>query len=168
MDIDSGTVNTPQTPPEDRAIERLNERLELYSLENSRAIPGDGNCQMHALSDQIYGDLNHSMEIRIAIVTWLIKNKNLTLSNGAKLYQFANATSWYKYCIQMARKGTWGDHLTLLAAAEIFKSKITVISSVESNSSFFIEITPRSVENSRVIILSHHAEQHYGSLRQIL
>ncbi|EGC31870.1 hypothetical protein DICPUDRAFT_10755, partial [Dictyostelium purpureum] len=147
--------------------QRLNERLELYSLENNRDIPGDGNCQMHALSDQIYGDLNHSFEIRRAIATWLIKNKNLVLSNGAKLSQFAVTTNWNKYCNQMARRGTWGDHLTLLAAAEVFKSQITVISSVESDSSSFIEIIPKSIEKNKVIFLSHHAEQHYGSLRQI-
>ncbi|EGC36182.1 hypothetical protein DICPUDRAFT_78170 [Dictyostelium purpureum] len=163
--INSGAVKNPQpSPPEDEAIRRLNERLELYQLENSRVIPGDGNCQMYALSDQLYGDLKHSFEIRRAIATWLIKNKNLTLKNGAKISQFANTTNWNKYCNQMARRGTWGDHLTLIAAAEVYKSKITIISSIESNSSFFIEIVPSSIENDRAIILSHHAEEHYGSI----
>ncbi|EGC32052.1 hypothetical protein DICPUDRAFT_11157, partial [Dictyostelium purpureum] len=143
---------------------RLNQRLELYQLENRRVIPGDGNCQMYALSDQIFGDLEHSLEIRRAIATWLIKNKNLTLKNGARISQFAHTKNWYKYCIRMARSGTWGDHLTLIAAAEVYKSKITIISSVESDSSFFIEIVPNSIENDRAIILSHHAEEHYGSV----
>ncbi|EGC28392.1 hypothetical protein DICPUDRAFT_160229 [Dictyostelium purpureum] len=166
--INSGAVKNPQPSPPEEAIRRLNQRLELYQLENSRVIPGDGNCQMYALSDQIFGDLKHSFEIRRAIATWLIKNKNLTLKNGAKISQFAHTTNWNKYCNQMARRGTWGDHLTLIAAAEVYKSKITIISSVESNSSFFIEIVPSSIENDRAIILSHHAEEHYGSVRPMM
>ncbi|EGC31680.1 hypothetical protein DICPUDRAFT_156452 [Dictyostelium purpureum] len=165
-EINSGAVIIPQPSPEDEAKRRLNERLDLYELEHSRDIPEDGNCQMHALSDQLYGNLNHSSEIRRVIATWLIRNKNFTLPNGAKLSQFANTTNWNRYCNRMARRGTWGDHLTLLAAAEILKSQITVISSVESDSSAYIEIIPSSIENNRAIVLSHLAENHYGSLRQ--
>ncbi|EGC29728.1 hypothetical protein DICPUDRAFT_84282 [Dictyostelium purpureum] len=146
------------------ALTRLYDRLDLYNLENSRDIPGDGNCQMHALSDQVFGDLNHGPEIRRAIVAWLRDNKNFTLNNGAKLSQFANTNDWNSYCNRMSRNGTWGDHLTLLAASELLKSQITIISSVESERSSIIEIIPSSIQNSREILLSHYAK-HYGSLR---
>jgi hypothetical protein len=33
------------------------ERMELYNLKERRTIPGDGNCQMYSLSDQLYGTL---------------------------------------------------------------------------------------------------------------
>ncbi|EGC30747.1 hypothetical protein DICPUDRAFT_11435, partial [Dictyostelium purpureum] len=103
-------------------------------------IPGDGNCQMHSLSDQLYGNLDHSYEIRFIIVQWL-----------------------RLYCTKMAKSGFWGDHLTLLAAAEIYKANISIISSVESHN-YFVEITPSSVKADKTILLSHHAESHYGSL----
>ncbi|EGC34334.1 hypothetical protein DICPUDRAFT_79899 [Dictyostelium purpureum] len=157
MDINSSVADYA-------ALSRLYDRLELYNLENSRDIPGDGNCQMYALSDQIFGDLNHGPEIRRAIVAWLRNNKNFTLKNGAKLCQFANTNNWDRYCDRMSRNGTWGDHLTLLAASELLKSQITIISSVQSESGSLIEIIPSSIHNSREILLSHHAK-HYGSLR---
>jgi len=146
------------------AQKRLDERLELYLLKNSKEIPGDGNCQMHALSDQIYGDISHSQEIRKTIVEWLKKNKDFQLPNGATLNQFVNNNNWDDYCAEMAKLGNWGDHLTLLAAAEIYGMKISIISSVESTSNFFIEIIPTKIKKEQVLLLSHYAEFHYGSL----
>ncbi|EGC37411.1 hypothetical protein DICPUDRAFT_76981 [Dictyostelium purpureum] len=148
------------------AQKRLNERLKLYQLKNNKVIPGDGNCQMHSLSDQIYGNLNHSTEIRNAIVQWLRKNKNFLLQNGANLSQFAS-TNWESYCNNMSRDGTWGDHITLFAAAEIFKANISIISSVDSHQ-YLIEIEPTTVIANKNILLSHHAELHYGSLSRII
>ncbi|EGG19416.1 OTU domain-containing protein [Cavenderia fasciculata] len=145
------------------AKQRLSERLDLYMLQNSKEIPGDGNCQMHALSDQIFDDLNHSQDVRKTIVDWLRKNKDFSFPNGATLCQFVNG-SWEDYCNEMSKNGIWGDHLTLLAAAEIYKAKISIISSVESTSHFFIEIIPTKIENTKVFLLSHYSEFHYGSL----
>ncbi|EAL65031.2 OTU domain containin protein [Dictyostelium discoideum AX4] len=154
----------PQSKEVQIAQQRLNERLELYMLKNSKEIPGDGNCQMHALSDQLYGDLSHSQEVRKTIVDWLRKNKDFQLPNGATICQFVNTNNWDDYCNDMSKNGNWGDHLTLLAAAEHFGSKISIISSVESQSNFFIEIIPSKILNDKVLLLSHYAEFHYGSL----
>ncbi|EGC30731.1 hypothetical protein DICPUDRAFT_157493 [Dictyostelium purpureum] len=161
MDIDSPLVNSrglSNTQPRQMnqvqmAEIRLMERLQLYGLIINRDIPGDGNCQMHAISDQIYGDLNHSRYIRNIIVIWLRNNKGFKLSNGATLSDFVSAASWEEYCNNMSKNGTWGDHLTLVAAAEIFKTNITIISSVPSKTSFFIEITP-TIKSSFVVSLS--------------
>ncbi|EGC35636.1 hypothetical protein DICPUDRAFT_78671 [Dictyostelium purpureum] len=155
----------PELTEVEKARKRLNERMELYQLMARREIPGDGNCQMHALSDQIYGNLNHSRAIRKSIVSWLRKNKNLSLPNGARLSSFVS-TSWDRYCNNMAKNGTWGDHLTLIAAAEIFKTNISIISTAESEGNFVIEVTPSKKSDSG-ILLSHFAEFHYGSLCQL-
>ncbi|GAM26283.1 hypothetical protein SAMD00019534_094580 [Acytostelium subglobosum LB1] len=167
MLISSVILLSMTQPPEAKEAElakkRLGERLNLYMLKNSKEIPGDGNCQMHALSDQLYGDLTRSPEIRKTIVDWLRKNKDFAFPNGATLCQFVNG-SWDDYCNEMSKSGIWGDHLTLLAAAEIYKAKISIISSVESTSHFFIEIIPTKIENPKVLLLSHYAEFHYGSL----
>ncbi|EGC38426.1 hypothetical protein DICPUDRAFT_76029 [Dictyostelium purpureum] len=152
----------------EKAYLRLNERIELYQLMPKNEIPGDGNCQMHALSDQIYGDLLHSKLIRFRIVCWLRRNKGFKLPNGATLSDFITTNSWEEYCNNMSKNGTWGDHLTLVAAAEVFKRSISIISSVESQSSFFIDITPKSKEDDNAILLSHFAEFHYGSLCQLV
>ncbi|EGC29309.1 hypothetical protein DICPUDRAFT_159121 [Dictyostelium purpureum] len=145
---------------------RLKERIQLYSLMVRREIPGDGNCQIHSLSDQIYGDLCHSRLIRSNIAQWLRNNKDFKLPNGASLSNFVSEASWEDYCSNMSKNGTWGDHLTLVAAAELYKTNITIISSVASQNSFFIEIKPR-IKSDRNIILSHFSEFHYGSLSQM-
>ncbi|EGC32921.1 hypothetical protein DICPUDRAFT_81296 [Dictyostelium purpureum] len=161
----NGRLSLDPTPlnETEKALIRLNERIELYQLMPKKEIPGDGNCQMHALSDQIFGDLEHSVIIRNNIVDWLRQNKGFYLPNGETLSDFVTTNSWEEYCNSMSQNGTWGDHLTLVAAAEIYKINISIISSVESQSSSFIEITP-SIKCQNGILLSHFAEFHYGSL----
>ncbi|EGC28914.1 hypothetical protein DICPUDRAFT_85026 [Dictyostelium purpureum] len=161
----NGRLSLDPTPlnETEKAYIRLNERIELYQLMPKKEIPGDGNCQMHALSDQIFGDLEHSVIIRNNIVDWLRKNKGFYLPNGETLSDFVTTNSWEEYCDSMSKNGTWGDHLTLVAAAEIYKINISIVSSVESQSSSFIEITP-SIKCENGILLSHFAEFHYGSL----
>ncbi|EGC32306.1 hypothetical protein DICPUDRAFT_155763 [Dictyostelium purpureum] len=161
----NGKLSLDPTPlnETEKAYIRLNERIELYQLMPKKEIPGDGNCQMHALSDQIFGDLEHSVIIRNNIVDWLRQNKGFYLPNGETLSEFVTTNSWEEYCDSMSKNGTWGDHLTLVAAAEIYKKNISIISSVESQSSSFIEITP-SIKCENGILLSHFAEFHYGSL----
>ncbi|EGC37578.1 hypothetical protein DICPUDRAFT_76812 [Dictyostelium purpureum] len=161
----NGRLSLDPTPlnETEKAYIRLNERIELYQLMPKKEIPGDGNCQMHALSDQIFGDLEHSVIIRNNIVDWLKQNKGFYLPNGETLSDFVTTNSWEEYCDSMSKNGTWGDHLTLVAAAEIYKINISIVSSVESQSSSFIEITP-SIKCENGILLSHFAEFHYGSL----
>ncbi|EGC31761.1 hypothetical protein DICPUDRAFT_156339 [Dictyostelium purpureum] len=161
----NGRLSLDPTPlnETEKAYIRLNERIELYQLMPKKEIPGDGNCQMHALSDQIFGDLEHSVIIRNNIVDWLRQNKGFYLPNGETLSDFVTTNSWEEYCDSMSKNGTWGDHLTLVAAAEIYKKNISIISSVESQSSSFIEITP-SIKCENGILLSHFSEFHYGSL----
>ncbi|EGC38685.1 hypothetical protein DICPUDRAFT_148621 [Dictyostelium purpureum] len=174
MEIDSPLVNSrglsniqPRNLSESQMAEiRLNERIQLYGLMIRREIPGDGNCQMHSLSDQIYGDLDHSTLIRNVIINWLRINRGFKLPNGAALSDFVYDASWEEYCNNMSKNGTWGDHLTLVAAAEIFKTNITILSSVASQTGFFIEIKPK-IKSDSYILLSHISEYHYGSLCQL-
>jgi hypothetical protein len=69
------------------------------------------------------------------------------------------------FCAQ-ATNGTWGDHLTLVAASELFGRAITIISSV-NDSNFMSEIAPRAIRNTKPIFLSHYAEFHYTSIKPL-
>jgi hypothetical protein len=51
----------------------------MLQLKPKREIPGDGNCQMHAVSDQLYDTIERSKEVRKIVVEWLRKNKNWKL-----------------------------------------------------------------------------------------
>jgi hypothetical protein len=108
--------------------------------------------------------------------------------NGAKMREFVHTGTWDEYCSQMvladfictyvvtgadvssnvtclvqAVTGTWGDHLTLVAASELFGRPITIISSV-NDSNFMADIVPRVTRTTKPIFLSHYAEFHYTSI----
>jgi hypothetical protein len=65
--------------------------------------------------------------------------------------------------------GTWGDHITLVAIAEIFGVAIRIISSVPGDE-FFTEIDPMENKEQRgrakTVFLSHWWEYHYCSLTE--
>ena len=70
------------------------------------------------------------------------------------------------YLSKMARDGTWGDHVTLQAAADAFGCAINLITSYEEEA--IVRVTPRPVPsvhiNAKVLWLSFWAEVHYNSI----
>jgi len=153
----------------------------LYGVEARRSIPGDGNCQMYSLSDQLTGNINHATFIRRTLVRWLRGHANTVLLNGSTLKDFVCDRKWEDYCAEMATDKTWGDHLTLIAAAEVFCSRVVIISSIPGDN-YVIEVNPVlgqkavTLENStiecvppqNIMMLSHFAEFHYGSIHPII
>ena len=75
--------------------------------------------------------------------------------------------NWEAYCRTMGMHGTtWGDELTLIAAAAIFRAEIVIISSVKEDAC--TEITPPQawgVPTERRLILGHYHEYHYTSVQ---
>ena len=62
----------------------------------------------------------------------------------------------------MAKDGTWGDHLILHAAANYYKTRIRVISSLDRD----VIISPdHPVANTNQLVLGHIHESHYVSLQ---
>lgn len=144
--------------------QRLSERLETYGLREKTPVPSDGNCQFAALSDQLYDDVAHAPQLRARAVAWLRAHRDWDVGNGAPLAVFVPTGDFDAYLADMARAGVWGDHLTLIALAEALQVKITVLSSVEGDQ-YITEIVPRGATDAmRVLLLSHFAEFHYGSL----
>ena len=72
-------------------------------------------------------------------------------------------TSWFDYVSSMEEDGTWGDHLILYAAANVYKSRIRVISSIDCD----VSITPDhlAVDKTNPLVLGHIHEKHYVSLQ---
>lgn len=61
------------------------------------------------------------------------------------------------------RDGTWGDHVTLQAAADYYNIRIALVTSFPQES--FIEVVPQRDQHApRTVYLSFWAEVHYGSL----
>jgi len=149
---------------------RLDQRLQKCGLKEKREIPGDGNCQFTSISDQLFNTLENTNRLRLEAVQWLRQHKDWKLpENGAVLSDFACDMAWNEFCDHMAKNGIWGNHITLLAIAELYQVTILVVSSVENEDSFIIEINPFTEKHKqqlqkRTIYLSHYAEYHYGSL----
>ena len=62
----------------------------------------------------------------------------------------------------MAKDGTWGDHVVLLAAANYFQTPIRIISSLDRE----IVVHPEhAVADSTPLVLGHIHEFHYVSLQ---
>jgi len=154
----------------DTEFERLKKRIKLFNFKEKSKIKGDGNCQFRAIADQIYNDPDDHLLVRKNVVDWLKKNDKYVLPNGTVLREYLETDifhKWSDYCDYMLRDSVWGDHLTLLAAAEIFKVKIVIFSSVKTKKDEdpFIIISPKY--SSNIIYLSHELEYHYSSLSPI-
>lgn len=145
--------------------ERLETRLQKNGF-RIKDVRGDGNCQFYSISDQMYGDTTHADEIRSAAADWLRKNPDKDI-NGAPLSCFIYDETWDEYCDKVARNGTWGDHMTLVAIANVYNLKIVIISSVEGDN-YTTEVYPdpplQGREPPRNITIFHFAERHYGSV----
>ena len=157
------------------AEERLDQRCVVYGLERHIS-PTDGNCQFASLSYGLHGgDMDRHKEVRKKIVTWLEANGNWrpdpldptsTLPNFLDTGKFA---TWEEYCEKMSFLGTWGDHVTLLAAANCFRVPIFILSDVEAKDSSCVTIieprlNPGDPAPDRMILLGHFHECHYVPL----
>ena len=70
---------------------------------------------------------------------------------------------FWQYCWEMERDGTWGDHVTLQAAADAYGVPINILTSYQD--SCFVNLTPRPERASdRALYVSFFAEVHYNSL----
>ena len=72
-----------------------------------------------------------------------------------------------EYVGRMARAGTWGDHLTLQAAADAFRVRLCLLTSYKEQ--FVIDVAARDevggpAPGGAVLWLSFFAEVHYNSL----
>lgn len=153
----SPVSSEPSSSAEDR--QRLVTNLKLYSL-IEKEVKGDGNCQFRALSDQLYHSSSHHGELRQQVVK--------QLRSTPEVYKGFVDDDFGSYCHQMGKNGTWGDHITLQAAADAYASRILIVSSFQEEC--IIEILPTKQAKlpkqpgSRTLFLSFWHEVHYGSV----
>uniref|UniRef100_A0A5B7AXF3 ubiquitinyl hydrolase 1 n=1 Tax=Davidia involucrata TaxID=16924 RepID=A0A5B7AXF3_DAVIN len=133
--------------------QRLLDRLRLYDLVELK-VKGDGNCQFHALSDQIYRTTEHHKFVRQQVVD--------QLKSHPELYEGYVPMAYDDYLKNISKTGEWGDHVTLQAAADSYGVKIFVITSFKDTC--YVEILPHIQKSKRTIFLSFWAEVHYNSI----
>lgn len=127
--------------------------------------PGDGNCQFSALCFWLrsIGIERTPKTLRREIVRYLRENPNDL--EGSPLELFAGQP-WSDYLAEMIKDGTYGDHITLQAAANLFNVQLNIHSSLgeEGNTIISPFATEVAVANFH---LGHFAEgqgEHYVCL----
>ncbi|XVE76153.1 hypothetical protein DITRI_Ditri12bG0150700 [Diplodiscus trichospermus] len=133
--------------------ERLLNRLQLYGFVELK-VEGDGNCQFRALSDQLYHTPDNHKYVRQQVVN--------QLKSHPETYEGYVPMDYADYLKKMSKRGEWGDHVTLQAAADLYSVRIFVITSFKDTS--YIEILPNFRKSKGVIFVSFWAEVHYNSI----
>ncbi len=134
---------------------------------------GNGNCQFSAISSQIEHVLKVKItagEIRERIVEYLKQNPRT--EDGIQFDQFCTGKfygNWKTFLESMSKNGTYGDHLTLVAAANSFNVTIVVISSlgVQATTVIFPKLQgAHFLQNesniNKVLWIGLNADKHFG------
>lgn len=133
-----------------------------------------GCCQFQSISDQLsrVGIMISHEELRSQVVS-LLANEPFTADNT----HFKNFTtlSWDVYLHDMSNNSTYGDQLTLMAAAKLFDVQFVVVSSLGHQGTRFI--SNRSMHPSYdqhelvdyerpILFLGHYAESGSGLIKE--
>ena len=126
--------------------------------------PKDGNCQFAAICKLLNSigihRSNHTM--RDDIVKYL--NNNPIAADGTPLQNFTDLP-WPTYLSSMSQNGTFGDHITLQAASNLFNVAFLVLSS--NGPGYETTVSPVAANPICTFILGHFAEddgEHYVCL----
>ena len=148
-------------------IEKGRDILAYHMLQLNRRIekvPGDGNCQFHAVADQMsrLPDVEPWMtdhkELRARAVAYLARRDTPLWNRFSKIFE--DDPRRRAYLEEMARDTEWGDNSTLVALACILNVHITVIKDAGN----ILEIECPGGTNPRgTIVIGHIAEKHYVS-----
>jgi hypothetical protein len=125
-------------------------------------IAGDGNCQFEALVQSGSLPVNHA-ELRSQVCHYIA-----TLPEVFGDY-WDGWDNFEDYLEHMQEDGSWGDHLTLMAAAHILLRPIHVITDSTHESHATMVVEPPEMISQDVwgepITLIHYGENHYEATR---
>ena len=106
-----------------------------------------------------------STTLRQGIVSVLVANP--VGLDGTPLLNFVTDQNWDDYINGMGESGTYGDHITLQRAAQIFQIQFLVVSTLGVDASSVVSPTGEYCEDLPTLVVGHIAEghgDHYVSL----
>eukprot|EP01061_Rhynchopus_euleeides_P001847 TRINITY_DN11362_c0_g1_i1.p1 TRINITY_DN11362_c0_g1~~TRINITY_DN11362_c0_g1_i1.p1 ORF type:complete len:241 (+),score=92.81 TRINITY_DN11362_c0_g1_i1:108-830(+) len=101
----------------------LDENLDRFGMYEI-PVRGDGNCQFRAISYHMFRTPDLYADVREETVEYMGRHRDLFLKHTGEGPEAFDA-----YLARMSRDREWGDHLTLQAAADLYKMRICVITS---------------------------------------
>eukprot|EP01006_Ploeotia_vitrea_P035102 TRINITY_DN65838_c2_g1_i1.p1 TRINITY_DN65838_c2_g1~~TRINITY_DN65838_c2_g1_i1.p1 ORF type:complete len:179 (-),score=25.18 TRINITY_DN65838_c2_g1_i1:111-647(-) len=160
-----------------RAPTNVHKRLLKHGLVEVPVV-GDGACQFRSLSHQLFATEERHAEVRAQTVKWLAEHGSKEI-NGMRISDFldtAEYPSWPSYCKRMGQPHSWGDHITLVAAAEVYSAVINVISAMELTEQqeqadpppYLMKIEPLTTPKAptKQLYLTFYPEFHYNSCQK--
>lgn len=144
----------------------LGERCKHYGIGGlSTTLPViDIDCQMKLLATQLLGNPKKSPFVRKSVAGWLRSHPNFALRDNSCLQDWVQSQSWEEYCVSVERESSFGDILTLIAAAHFFGVRIVVVSSVDEVPRFITEIQPKLMKIRQPLLVGHFCDFGWISL----
>ena len=123
-----------------------------------REVPSaPGSCQFACLAHQVFGTSSRSAEVRNAVVSYI--RTHLERYDGLLL------PTPSEYLAKMSAETTWGDHVTLDAAANVYSLKIELAADFDIPTVIIVEPAPSDTGSCLTpIYLAIYPENHYLSL----
>ena len=107
-----------------------------------------------SVSHQLFGTADRHLEIRLAGVNNLAAHPEYYI-------EFSSHESWLDYLRMMSKLGSWCDHITIQAVADVFNCTIDITESAFGFDETTL-IRPRAVQpQTRLIHIGHLDEMHY-------
>eukprot|EP01063_Lacrimia_lanifica_P017552 TRINITY_DN2460_c0_g1_i2.p1 TRINITY_DN2460_c0_g1~~TRINITY_DN2460_c0_g1_i2.p1 ORF type:complete len:595 (+),score=75.64 TRINITY_DN2460_c0_g1_i2:73-1857(+) len=128
-DVLSPRGPSPSQSPVHKSTERgtLEANLRRFGFEE-HTVKGDGNCQFRSLAWHMYNDEEQHEKVRADVISQLKWRR--------ELYEpFVDGCTYDEYLSKMAKTSSWGDHVSLQAAADKFCVLLHVVTSHASDGS---------------------------------
>ncbi|KAJ8613500.1 hypothetical protein CTAYLR_002172 [Chrysophaeum taylorii] len=133
-------------------------------------IKGDGACQFRAVSHQLFDDERHHKIVRVRAIDQLAKTRPsvhdcevyISKPHSTSVSVKTVGEDFDAYLGAMKLDTCWGDALTLQACADVFRVRILLVTTYDSN--FELVIEPEAEPALREIWIGFHSEMHYISV----
>ena len=134
----------------------LDQRLHFANL-GQEIMKGDGNCQFRSLSYQMYGTQEKYPFVRARVC------EHMDSCRDAFAIYFEEG-EFEQYLSRMRADRTWGDELTLRAAADCFACTIHVVTDQVDN--WHLRYIPEGQPPRKRLFLTYISPVHYNSINR--
>lgn len=167
-------------PPKVRPLRKQKETVEHDLCEQLsrlglriRDIDGDGNCLYRAIADQLWGEEERHLEVRLAVCDYLETHA----SRFEMFIAEEDGHSFSEHVQLMRALGTFGGHMELVAVASFYKVDIWihqagqqtyVINGHEEDTKSEEGNKKKKQEKLQQLHVTYHDFEHYSSVRQLI
>jgi hypothetical protein len=122
-----------------------------------RQVDPDGNCLFRSFSSQYCGDDERHEEFRNACCDYMMKE------DPEFFTEFLDDRSLIHYVNEMREDGTWGTQLEIVALCKRYHVNCVIFR--PDGLHYRIECDGGSDPETRILMLSHHDEEHFNEVR---